>query len=208
MSESPFNCRTFFGISRVPLPSTDQEMAFHVNRHGVLAVPTIFWCAVAFLARYWLLLLFVGIASRRDGGASQQLLSGGGVSWSMLLGQSLTFLILACAWHRQPQAGPWARWAWPRVPAIVALVASFNAWWIWPVVSQPASWQWGPDLLLASCSLVDAAFVLAVYRSPYYRQMFSEFPSTTSPMTPSGLNAGPQSSRLRAGDRDKTIHGP
>lgn len=183
-------------------------MAFHVNRHGVLAIPVVFWFAVAFLARYWLLLFFVGIASRRDGGASQQLLSAGGLSWSMLLGQSLTFLILACAWYRQPQAGAWARWVWPRVPAIVALGAAFNAWWIWPLLTQPVSWQWGPDLLLASCSLVDAAFVLAAFRTPYYRQMFSEFPSAPNPTTPSDLNAGPQGCSLRAGDPNKTTHGP
>ena len=152
-------------------------MAFHVNRHGVLAVPVIFWFALAFLARYWLLLFFVGLASRRDGGASQQLLSGGGVSWSMLLGQSLVFLVLACAWQRHPNGSAWARWTWPRVPVIVALVAALNAWWIWPVLSQPDNWQWGADLLLASCSLIDTAIVLALYRSPYYRHMFAEFPS-------------------------------
>jgi hypothetical protein len=59
----------------------------------------------------------------------------------------------------------------------VALVAAFNAWWIWPVLSRPDNWQWGADLLLASCSLADAAIVLALYRSPYYRHMFAEFPS-------------------------------
>lgn len=183
-------------------------MAFHVNRHGVLAIPVVFWCALAFLARYWLLLFFVGLASRRDGGASQQLLSGGGVSWSMLLGQSLTFLILVCAWHRQPQAGAWARWVWPRVPVIVALVASFNAWWIWPVVSQPSSWQWGADLLLASCSLVDAAIVMAVYRSPYYRQMFSEFPNGVISASTSSLGDGLRGTGLRADEPGKKTHGP
>lgn len=171
-------------------------MAFHVNRHGVLSVPLIFWCALAFLARYWLLLFFVGLASRRDGGASQQLLSGG-VSWSMLLGQSLIFFVLACVWQRQPNGAAWARWAWPRVPIILALVALFNAWWIWPVLSQPDNWQWGADLLLASCSLVDAAIVLALYRSPYYRHMFSEFPSPQSAALSATFGTAAQSEGTR-----------
>lgn len=180
-------------------------MAFHVNRHGVLSVPVIFWCALAFLARYWLLLFFVGLASRRDGGASQQLLSGGGVSWSMLLGQSLIFFVLACAWQRQPDGAAWARWAWPRVPIIAGLVAAFNAWWIWPVLSQPDNWQWGADLLLASCSLIDAAIVLALYRSPYYRHMFAEFPSLQS-FTPShtpGASAQGQGTRRAVADKQQ-----
>ena len=189
------------------LPSTDQELAFHVNRHGVLAVPVIFWCALAFLARYWLLLFFIGLASRRDGGASQQLLSGGGVSWSMLLGQSLTLVVLACAWQRHPNGAAWARRAWPRVPGIIGSVAAFNAWWIWPVLSQPASWQWGADLLLASCSLVDAAIVLAFYRSSYYRHMFAEFPSPPIVSIAAIHGAGSQESGPGKAETDKQPNG-
>ncbi len=162
------------------LPSTDQEMAFHVNRHGVLAVPAIFWCALGFLARYWLLLFMVGLSSRRDAGSSQLLLGTGGLSWAMLIGQSLVLLIATVTFQRQPTGRAWARWLWAKTPTLIALVACCNALWIGPLLVQPSNWQWNADLLLASCSLVDAAIVVAVLREPYYRKMFAEFPQIDS----------------------------
>jgi hypothetical protein len=87
-------------------------------------------------------------------------------------------------------------------------VASFNAWWIWPAVSQPSSWQWGADLLLASCSLVDAAIMMAVYRSPYYRQMFSEFPNRVIAASTSSLGDGLRGTGLRTDEPGKKTHGP
>lgn len=158
------------------LPSSEQEMAFHVNKHGVLAIPTLLWCALCFLARYWVLLFAVGLSSRRDTGSSHLLLGSGGLSWTMLIGQSVVLLIAAIAFQRHPKGGAWARWLWPYTPALIALVASCNALWLWPLFTQPSAWQWNASLLLASCSLIDSAIVIAIFREPYYRKLFTEFP--------------------------------
>ena len=77
----------------MPLPQTPQELAFHVDRHGVLAVPAVFWVGLLILSRQLVLLLLVGLSSRRDGGQSAALVAGASVPWLALAGQTLALLV-------------------------------------------------------------------------------------------------------------------
>ncbi len=165
----------------MPLPSRPQEMAFHVDRHGVLAVPGVFWVGLLILSRHWVLLLLVGLSSRRDGGQSAALLTGTAFSWVLMAGQTLALLVAAAALRRLPDTGRWARWVWRYAPQLLLATAVINAAALLPLVER---WQhvalW-PHLFLASCTLLDAAVVVAVFTAPYYRQMFREFPAAAQP---------------------------
>jgi hypothetical protein len=161
----------------MPLPRTPQELAFHVDRHGVLAVPAVFWVGLLILSRQWVLLLLVGLSSRRDGGQSAALVAGASVPWLALAGQTLALLVAAAAFCRMPSGGRWARWVWRHAPKLLLGVALLNALALLPQLGRWQSFALWPDLFLASCSLLDAAVVAAVFTAPYYRQMFQEFPA-------------------------------
>lgn len=169
------------------LPSTSQEMALHANRHGVLTIPGLFWVALALLGRQWVLLMMVGVSTFRGQTDISLLLADGGVPWGALAAQAPVLLLALAGANRVPEARAWARLIWRRGSEIVAVVAAFN--FVWTVRFLLASdywWPW-PELFLACCSLLDLAIVLSFYRTPYYRQMFKEFPSAAAPA------AGPSS---------------
>jgi hypothetical protein len=159
------------------LPRTPQELAFHTDRHGVLVVPAVFWLSLVVLARYWVMFLLVGVSARRDGGQSAAALAGVPVSWLALAGQALVLLVALAAMRRGPNAGGAVRMVWRFAPWLLLITAVCNAAILVPLIGRPQAWSPWPDLFLASCSLLDAAVVLAVFRAPYYRQLFQEFPA-------------------------------
>ncbi len=153
------------------------ELAFHVNRHGVLAVPLSLWLSFALLARQWLLLVAVAVSQFRRQTDTSLLLGDGGVPWFALAAQVPILLLMLAAANRLPQAGTWARVLWRRGREIVALTAVLNLVWTAKLLLASDYWNPWPELFLACCSLLDLAIVLAVYTTPYHRQMFAEFPA-------------------------------
>ena len=152
------------------------EAAFQVDHHGVLRVPGLLWVAMALLARHWVLLMLVAISARREG-SSALLVGGGGVPW-VALGMEIPILLLAfAAFYRQPTAGAWARLLWRRGREIVALTALLNIGWTVNLLLKSDYWLPWPELFLISCGVLDAAIALSMYTTPYFRQLFSEFPA-------------------------------
>jgi hypothetical protein len=155
----------------------DLDLAFHVNRHGVLAVPTALWFGFALLARQWLLLVAVAVSEFRRQTDTELLLGDGGVPWWALAAQLPVLALMLAAAYRQPNAGAWARAIWRRGREIVALTALLNLGWTARLLLASGYWNAWPELFLACCSLLDFAVVLSVYTTPYHRQMFAEFPA-------------------------------
>ena len=168
----------------MPLPPLPQEEAFHVNQHGVLAIPGLMWAAFVLLARQWVLLVMVGVSTFRGQTDISLLLGEGGVPWGALAAQAPVLLLANVAAQRFPTAGAWARWVWRWGREIVALAALLNLAWTILFLWSSDYWMPWPELFLACCSLLDLAIVLALFTGPYYRQLFNEFPSapTASPV--------------------------
>jgi hypothetical protein len=161
-----------------PLP---HDLAFHVNRYGVLSVPMTLWLAFALLARQWLLLVAVAVSQFRGQTDTSLVLGDGGVPWFALAVQVPVLLLMLAAANRLPTAGRWARLLWRRGREIVALTAALNLVWTAKLLLASDYWTPWPELFLACCSLLDLAIVLAVYTTPYHRQMFAEFPAPEAP---------------------------
>ncbi|HKY90708.1 MAG TPA: DUF2919 family protein [Nevskiaceae bacterium] len=163
------------------MPDRPHDLAFHVNRHGVLAIPASLWLAFALLARQWLLLVAVAVSQLRRQTDTSLLLGDGGVPWFALVAQLPVLLLMLAAANRLPGAGGWARLLWRRGREIVVLTAAFNLVWTGKLLLASGYWSLWPELFLACCSLIDLAIVLAVYTTPYHRQMFAEFPARDAP---------------------------
>lgn len=154
------------------MPEMDERF-LNVNRFGVLSIPAPLWLAMAFLGRHWLLLI-VTLASRRSPEAIQ--LASSSLSGAVLL-LELPVLILAYAgFSRHPSAGKVLRFVWHNGGIILGVTAAVNlgllALFLWH------SDVWGrPEILLASCGLLDIAIICGIYRSTYIQQVFLEFPA-------------------------------
>lgn len=158
-------------------------MALHANRHGVLSIPGLFWVSLALLARQWLLLMMVGVSTFRGQTDISLLLADGGVPWGALAAQAPVLLLALAGANRVPGARPWARWVWHHGREIVALVVVCNLAWTARFLWASDYWLPWPELFLACCALLDLAVALSICRTPYYRQMFKEFPIVSSPPT-------------------------
>lgn len=169
-------------MSKTPLP---HDAAFELDRHGVLRVPALLWVAFALMARHWVLLIIIGASARREG-SSVLLLGDGGIPWVALSMEVPIVLLALAAFNRQPGAGAWARGLWKRGREIVALTAALNVGWTANLLIKSDYWTPWPELFLASCSLIDVAIALSMYTTPYYRQLFDEFPARprAEPPTP------------------------
>ncbi len=165
-------------MAKTPLP---QEAALDLDRHGVLRIPALLWIALALMARHWVLLLIVGVSARRDS-SSVLLLGDGGIPWVALAMEVPAVLLAFVAFNRKPDGGAWARLLWRRGPEIIALTALLNVAWTANLLIKSDYWTPWPELFLASCSLIDVAIALSMYTTPYYRQLFDEFPAR--PETP------------------------
>lgn len=152
------------------------EVAFQIDRHGVLRVPGLLWVALALLARHWVLLVLIVVSARREG-SSVLLLGDGGVPWVALSMEIPIVLLALAAFYRQPSAGTPARMLWRRGREIVALTAALNIAWTVNLLLKSDYWLPWPELFLISCAVLDAAIALSLCTTPYYRQLFSEFPA-------------------------------
>jgi hypothetical protein len=154
----------------------NHDLAFEIDRHGVLRIPALFWVAMALLARHWVLMIVIIVTARRQSSA-WALLGDGGLPWGWLLLEIPILLLVAAAFYRQPTAGAWARWLWRHGPWIVVLTVALNLGWTGKLLLESSYWTLWPELFLASCCVLDLAIALAMTTTPYYRQMFAEFPA-------------------------------
>jgi hypothetical protein len=168
----------------MPLPTSPHDAAFHVNRHGVLSIPGLLWLALALLARQWVLLMMVAVSVIRRSSDSTLLLGDGGAPWGALAAQVPVLLLMLAAVNRDPKAGAWARLLWRRGPEIIALTALLNLAWTANLLLESSYWTPWPELFLACCCVLDLAITLAMYQTPYYRQMFREFPARPTETAP------------------------
>jgi hypothetical protein len=149
------------------------ERYLNVNRYGVLEVPGPLWLAMAFLGRHWVLLI-ITLASRRSPDAIQ--LASGSISALVLLLELPVMVLAYAGFSRHPSTGKLLRFIWHKGRAILGATAVINlgllSWFMWH------SDVWGrPELLLASCGLLDVAIVYGIYKSAYIKQVFMEFPA-------------------------------
>jgi hypothetical protein len=159
-------------------PQDPSEFAFYVDRHGVLAIPGTFWLGMAVLCRHWLLILVVGLVSRRGDAGLGALLGTGGVPWLAMAAEVPAMVLAFAALARSPLAGSWARWVWTRGPAVIGLTAILHLAVTWQLVRHAGPPAFNPHGLWFGLTLLDLAFLLSAVRSPYFRAMFREFPAS------------------------------
>jgi Protein of unknown function (DUF2919) len=146
-----------------------------VDRYGVLRVPPAMWLGLAVLARHWVLLLMVGASARRDA-RSVLLLGDDGLPWLALALEIPALLLMVLAFRRTPTAWVLTRRLWRLGPWFAATTAVANTVWTVQLLMNSDRWRAWPELALASALLLDFAIVAAFTFSPYYRQLFAEFP--------------------------------
>jgi hypothetical protein len=155
--------------------ATLDERLLHVDRHGALAVPAMLWILMAFLARYWIVVVFIVVSSRRAPETVRLL--GGDFSWYMLALELPAILMIMTAGHRGPEAGAFWRRIWSHgrgiliATAVVHIVVTAAALWVSTV------WRRWPELFLASCNVLDLAIIYALATDGYFRQLFADFPA-------------------------------
>jgi hypothetical protein len=150
-----------------------------VNRHGVLRVPGPLWFGFAVLARHWILMLLVAVSARRDP-SIVAVLGENGVPWTMLAVQLPVVLVALAGARRQPEAGVLMRALWRGGREIVAATAVLNIGWTAHLLLDSDYWLPWPELFLGSCALIDIAVALSLYTTPYFKQLFREFPERPS----------------------------
>ncbi len=149
-----------------------------VDRYGVLRVPLAMWLGLAVLARHWVLLIVVGASARRDS-RSVLLLGDGGVPWLALALEIPALVLMVLAFRRTPTASTITRGLWRLGPWFAAATAAANTVWTAHLLMTSDRWRPWPELALTSVLLLDFAIVAAFIFSPYYRQLFAEFPEPT-----------------------------
>lgn len=147
-----------------------------VDRYGALRVPAAMWLGLAVLARHWVLLIVVGASAQRDE-RSVLLLGDGGVPWGWLAIELPAVLLMLLAARRTPQAWTLTRRLWRLGPWLALLTAGLNAVWTARLLLANAHWRPWPELALGSAILLDAAIVFGFFFTPFYRQLFAEFPA-------------------------------
>lgn len=160
----------------MPAQYSPHDAAFQIDRYGVLRIPALLWIALSLLARHWVLIILVIVLARRERSA-WLLVGDGGLPWAMLMLEAPVLLLVAAALSRRPQGGTWARLVWRRGREIIGLTALLNLVWTTKLLVESNYWTLWPELFLASCCLLDVAIALAMYTTPYYRQLFEEFPA-------------------------------
>ena len=154
------------------------ERFLNVNRYGVLSVPAPLWLAMAFLGRHWLLLIVTLASARRSPETVQMAASS--LSWLVLLLESPVLILAYAGFSRMPTTGSFLRFIWANGRLILGLTAVLNlvllGWFLW----HSDVWRRWPELFLASCGLLDLAVIYGIFKSPYIKQVFLEFPSTVT----------------------------
>lgn len=158
------------------------ERLLNVDRHGALAVPGALWLVFAFLARYWIVAVFVLASARRSPETMRVL--GGDFSWYMLALEVPTFLVVYAAGSRKPHTGAFLRAVWANGRAILVAIAALHIAAAAAVLVGSSVWRRWPELFIASCALLDIAIVYALLKDAFFRQLFADFPDPEPPPAP------------------------
>lgn len=152
------------------------ERLLNVDSHGCVRIPGALWLAMAFLARYFIIAVGVVFSRSQD---LMQVAFRNELVWVVLfLELPAVALMLAGANRDGTGARVWrAVWSYGRgsVTALVVLHVLYAAWMLW----TSEVWHPWPELLLASCALLDIAIAYGVRTDPFFAQLFSEFPAST-----------------------------
>lgn len=168
----------------MPVPEDPREFAFHVNRHGVLSIPGAFWLGMAVLCRHWLIILAVGLLSRRGDARLGPLLGTGGVPWPALLAEVPALVLVVAALARSPGGGRWARWVWRHGPACIGLTVALHLALTLRLALHAGPPAFNPHALWLGLTLLDLAVLLTALRTPYHRAMYAEFPAPPADAPP------------------------
>jgi hypothetical protein len=150
------------------------------NQYGVLKIPKSLWVVIAFQARHWFLVAAAVIGMRRSPDTAG-LLGSEGVPFLQLALEFPVMLLAFAAVNRDPEGGGFVRRIWRYGREIVTLTAVLNIAWIaWYFAGIPR-WRTMPDNLILLGGLIDLLIVIAVWKSPEYKQLFAEFPEPKGP---------------------------
>lgn len=155
------------------MASIDERLLL-VNRHGAVSVPGVLWIAMAFLARYWIVVLAVLLSSRRSPETVRVL--GQDFAWFMLAIEVPVLLVMIAGGNRSPDAWkPW-RFIWTHGRNILIAIAAVHIVAAGVALYASPAWRRWPELFFASCAVLDLAVILALVRDGFFRQLFADFP--------------------------------
>ena len=162
--------------------ATIDERLLNVDRHGALAVPAVLWLVMAFLCRYWIVVVVVFASAKRSPETVRLL--GQDFSWFMLALEVPVMIVMAAAWNRSPEAGAFWRAVWARGRILlIAIAATHIAATVVALIASGVFRRW-PELFLASCAVLDLAVIYALARDDYFRQLFADFPARAPAAAP------------------------
>jgi hypothetical protein len=105
------------------------------------------------------------------------LLGDGGIPWLALAIEVPALVLMVLAFRRTPTASALTRRLWRHGPWFAGATAVANTAWTVHLLMTSERWRAWPELALTSVLLLDFAIVAAFAFSPYYRQLFAEFPA-------------------------------
>lgn len=151
------------------------ESFLNVDRYGTLKPPTAWWFMMAVLLRQWLLLVVVLVLVRRSPESVEWAYSV--FSWQALVIELPVLLLAIASTRRQPQSGLFFRTIWKNGQLIVAASVALSAAWAGWYLAQETYWAPWPERAMAALVLLELTIALTVWRSPYFKQLFQEFPT-------------------------------
>jgi hypothetical protein len=159
------------------------ESFLNVDRYGSLKPPASWWLMMAVLLRQWLLLVVVLVLARRSPESVEWAYSV--FSWQALVIELPVLLLAIASTRRLPQSGPLLRHIWKNGRHIVAASVAMSAAWASWYLAQEAYWAPWPERAMATLVLIEVTIAVTVWRSPYFKQLFQEFPTINQPTTES-----------------------
>ena len=153
------------------------ERLFNVDAHGSVRIPGVLWLAMAFLARYFI--IAVGLVFSR----SQELLDllfANEFVWIVLLLEIPAVALLMAGANRSPDGGVVWRVIWLRGRLIITGLAALHVLYASSMLWASDAWRPWPELLLASCALLDIAIVYGVRTDKFFNLLFADFPDKSA----------------------------
>lgn len=151
------------------------ERFLNVDRYGVLKPPMAWWLAVAVLLRQWILLIVVLVLARRSPESVEWAYSV--FSWQALAFGLPVLVLVVAGTRRLPQSGSFFRYVWRNGRLLVAFSVVLSVSWASWHLAQEIYWAPWPERAIVALILLEIVIASTIWRSPYYRQLFQEFPS-------------------------------
>lgn len=150
------------------------DVFLSLNRYGVLKVPLSLWLIVLIQARHWVLFVLVIVSAPMSRDSVN--LIGSDFSWAQLALEAPILLLVVAIVGRHPDAGNLSKALWRRGREIISCAVLVNALWVVWFLVMADFWRPWPERAMLTLGLIDLAVLIAVWKSEYYRQLFSEFP--------------------------------